>query len=52
LHEKFLKILSRKYTANPDILKKVLEDGRKNSALDHKLSHVFGREFRRGRQPR
>ncbi|MBC7856043.1 MAG: serine/threonine protein kinase, partial [Pirellulaceae bacterium] len=37
-----LKILSRKYTANPDILKKVLEDGRKASALDHRnLSHVF-----------
>ncbi|MGI8978602.1 MAG: protein kinase domain-containing protein [Pirellulaceae bacterium] len=37
-----LKILSRKYTANPDILKKVLDDGRKASALDHRnLSHVF-----------
>lgn len=37
-----LKILSRKYTANPEILKKVLDDGRKASALDHRnLSHVF-----------
>ncbi|MCE9528565.1 MAG: protein kinase, partial [Planctomycetales bacterium] len=37
-----LKILSRKFTANPDILKKVLDDGRKAAALDHRnLSHVF-----------
>jgi serine/threonine protein kinase len=37
-----LKILSRKYTANPEILKKVLEDGRRASGLDHcNLSHVF-----------
>ena len=37
-----LKILSRKFTANPGILKKVLEDGRKAAALDHRnLSHVF-----------
>lgn len=37
-----LKILSRKYTANPEILKKVLEDGRQAAALDHRnLSHVF-----------
>ncbi|MFN0019485.1 MAG: serine/threonine-protein kinase, partial [Pirellulaceae bacterium] len=37
-----LKILSRKFTANPDILKKVLDDGRRAAALDHRnLSHVF-----------
>lgn len=37
-----LKILSRKYTANPEVLKKVLEDGRHAAALDHRnLSHVF-----------
>ncbi len=37
-----LKILSRKYTANPEILKNVLADGRKAAALNHRnLSHVF-----------
>lgn len=37
-----LKILSRKFTANPGVLKEVLDDGRKASALDHRnLTHVF-----------
>ena len=37
-----LKILGRKYTANPDVLKQVLDDGRKAAALDHhNLTHVF-----------
>src|SRR5258706_1128350 len=37
-----VKILSRKYTANPETLNKVLEDGRKASSLDHRnLTHVF-----------
>jgi eukaryotic-like serine/threonine-protein kinase len=37
-----LKILSRKFTANPGVLKEVLDDGRKASGLDHRnLTHVF-----------
>ena len=37
-----LKILSRKHTANPEVLKRFLEDGRQASRLDHRnLTHVF-----------